>query len=134
MQGQSRTLVTMTCPFCTSIDESIGTTAVYADNLSYAIADLNPGPAVHVMIVPRTLPNEDGALNDTDLRDPAVLGHLLGIAAEIARARQLAGGYRIIVNTGEDDNPSANKLHVHLLSGLLDSETRHIPELVYKAG
>jgi histidine triad (HIT) family protein len=126
----------MTCPFCTSIEESIGTTAVYADNLSYAIADLDPGPAVHVMIVPRTHSpsSENGTLNDTDMRNPAVLGHLLGIAAEIARARQMAGAYRIVVNTGEENDPSDNKLHVHLLSGAQDSETRHMPELVYKAG
>jgi histidine triad (HIT) family protein len=67
-----------------------------------------------VLVVPR---EHIGSLDEADPTDGALLGHLLWAAAEIARARKLAKGYRVVINTGEDGGQSVEHLHVHLLGG-----------------
>jgi histidine triad (HIT) family protein len=49
--------------------------------------------------------------------DQALLGHLLWAAAEIARAKGLAGGYRVVISTGRDGGQTVDHLHVHVLGG-----------------
>jgi len=111
----------MSCQFCKTVERNVASTAIYADELGYAIADLNTESSVHVLIVPR---ESKPALNDTDLLRPAVLGHMLGIAAEIAKVKHLSGGYRIVVNTGEEGDQASDNLHVHLLGGYEDQNSQ----------
>jgi histidine triad (HIT) family protein len=49
--------------------------------------------------------------------DKALLGHLFWAGAEIARAKGLPEGYRLVVNTGPDGGQTVDHLHVHLLGG-----------------
>ena len=104
----------MSCIFCKIVEGSIPSTAVYQDELAYAFADLNPQAPVHVLIVPR---RHISSLADTSESDGALLGHLLGAAAEIARAKGLAKGYRVVVNTGAEGGQTVDHLHLHLLGG-----------------
>ncbi|MGD0787597.1 MAG: histidine triad nucleotide-binding protein [Terracidiphilus sp.] len=104
----------MSCLFCKIIEGSIPSAAVFQDDLGYAFADINPQAPVHVLIVPR---EHISSLDDTDRNDSALLGHLLSAAAEIARSKQLDGGYRIVVNTGQDGGQTVDHLHLHLLGG-----------------
>ena len=104
----------MSCLFCKIIDGSIPSASVYQDDLCYAFADINPQAPVHLLIVPRA---HVASLDDTGSGDSALLGHLLSVAADIARAKQLGGGYRVVVNTGRDGGQSVDHLHLHLLGG-----------------
>jgi histidine triad (HIT) family protein len=104
----------MSCQFCKNIEGSVASTPIYSDELGCAFADINPQDSVHVVIVPR---EQSAALDDTDIRNPAVLSHLLEMATSIAQARHLSAGYRIVVNPGDEGDPSADYLHVHLLAG-----------------
>ena len=104
----------MSCLFCKIIEGSIPSGTVFQDDLAYAFADINPQAPVHVLIVPR---EHIGSLDNTDKKDSALLGHLLSTAAEIARTKQLDGGYRIVVNTGQDGGQTVDHLHLHLLGG-----------------
>jgi histidine triad (HIT) family protein len=104
----------MSCLFCKIVEGSIPSAAVYQDDLCYAFADINPQAPVHVLIVPR---EHIGSMVDTGQRRRALLGHLLWAAAEIARARRLDGGYRVVVNTGVDGGQTVDHLHLHLLGG-----------------
>jgi histidine triad (HIT) family protein len=104
----------MSCLFCKIIEGKIPSTAVYQDELGYAFADIHPQAPVHVLIVPR---EHIGSLTDTDGKNSALLGHLLLAAAEIARSKGLAKGYRIVVNTGEEGGQTVEHLHLHLLGG-----------------
>ena len=38
-------------------------------------------------------------------------------AAEIARHKGLAKGYRIVINNGEDGGQTVDHIHLHLLGG-----------------
>ncbi len=106
----------MSCTFCGIIEGKIPSTPVYQDEFCYAFADINPKAPVHILIIPR---EHIGSLDDAGADKNALLGHLMGVAAEIARKKGLANGYRIVVNTGKDAGQSVDHLHLHLLGGRL---------------
>jgi histidine triad (HIT) family protein len=104
----------MNCVFCKIAEGQIPSTAVYQDELVYAFADIHPAAPVHVLIVPR---EHIGSLTETGESHRALLGHLLWVAGEIARKKELGNGYRVVVNTGKDGGQTVDHLHLHLLGG-----------------
>jgi histidine triad (HIT) family protein len=104
----------MSCLFCKIASGEIPSTAVYQDHRAYAFADINPRAPVHVLIVPR---EHIDSLAEASADEGALLGHLFWVAAEIARNKGLAKGYRVVVNTGEDGGQTVDHLHLHLLGG-----------------
>jgi len=104
----------MSCLFCKIASGEIPSTAVYHDDRAYAFADINPRAPVHVLIVPR---EHIDSLAEASADEGALLGHLFWVAAEIARNKGLAKGYRVVVNTGEDGGQTVDHLHLHLLGG-----------------
>ena len=106
----------MNCIFCQIIEGCIPSTAVYQDEQSYAFADIDPKAPVHVLIVPR---EHIASLAEAGKDHPALLGHLLWVAAEIARDKGLLNGYRTVINTGRDAGQTVDHIHVHLLGGRL---------------
>jgi histidine triad (HIT) family protein len=104
----------MSCLFCKIIDGSIPSAAVYQDDKCYAFADINPQAPVHILIAPR---EHLVSLAEAGDEHPALLGHLLFVAAEIARKKNLAKGYRVVINTGDEGGQTVDHLHVHLLGG-----------------
>ena len=69
---------------------------------------------MHVLVAPR---EHIVSLAEATEGDYSLLGHLLSVAAEIARTKELAKGYRVVVNTGPDGGQTVDHLHVHLLGG-----------------
>jgi histidine triad (HIT) family protein len=104
----------MSCLFCRIIDGSIPSTAIYQDEQCYAFADIHPEAPVHVLVTPRA---HIASLAEGNESSRALFGHLLWVVAEIARAKGLAKGYRVVINTGEDGGQTVDHLHVHLLGG-----------------
>ncbi len=104
----------MSCLFCKIVEGSIPSTAVYQDEQCYAFADVDPKAPVHVLVVPR---EHIASLAEAGKEHPALLGHLLWAAAEIARTKGLVNGYRTVINTGKDAGQSVDHVHVHLLGG-----------------
>jgi histidine triad (HIT) family protein len=104
----------MSCLFCKIVDGSIPSNAVYQDEQCYAFADIHPQAPVHVLIVPR---KHIVSLADAEEGDKPLLGHLLWVAAEIARTRGLEKGYRVVINSGEDGGQTVDHIHVHVLGG-----------------
>lgn len=104
----------MDCLFCRIIDGSIPSKAVYQDDRCYAFADINPQAPVHVLVIPR---EHVASIAEVDKENSSLIGHLLWAAAEIARSKGLAKGYRTVINTGGDGGQTVDHLHVHLLGG-----------------
>jgi histidine triad (HIT) family protein len=104
----------MSCLFCKIVEGSIPSSAVYQDDQCYAFADIQPKAPVHILIVPR---EHIESLAEAGSDHPLLLGHLLWVAAEIARTKGLAKGYRVVINTGEDGGQTVDHLHLHLLGG-----------------
>ncbi len=84
------------------------------DELCLAFHDVAPQAPVHVLVIPKQ-PIE--SLADARHTDEHLLGHLVVVAADLARKLGLADGYRLVVNCGRDGGQSVDHLHVHLLGG-----------------
>jgi histidine triad (HIT) family protein len=104
----------MSCLFCKVVDGSIPSTAVYQDDQCYAFGDIHPRAPVHVLVVPR---EHIASLGEAVESHRGLLGHLMWAAAEIARAKGLSKGYRVVLNNGEDGGQTVDHIHLHVLGG-----------------
>jgi histidine triad (HIT) family protein len=104
----------MSCIFCKIVKGEIPSAKVYEDEDLYAFSDINPEAPVHILVVPK---KHIGSLNEAAPGDEALLGKLLTTAAVIAQQKQLAKGYRAVLNTGPDGGQTVDHLHLHLLGG-----------------
>lgn len=88
---------------------------VHETDRAIAFRDIHPVAPVHVLVVPkRPLRN----LADASADDEALLGHLMWVAAEVARAEGIAAsGYRVVVNNGAHAGQTVDHLHLHVLGG-----------------
>lgn len=101
--------------FAKIIRREIPADIVYSDDLVTAFRDINPQAPVHVLIVPnQPIPS----VREVGADHEAALGRLFTAAAHIAREQGIAdGGYRVIVNCGEDGGQDVYHLHMHLVGG-----------------
>jgi histidine triad (HIT) family protein len=103
------------CLFCRIIAGEIPSKKVYEDNLAFAFHDINPQAPTHVLIVPK---KHIASLNEASQKDQELLGHLTLVASELAdQLGVVAGGYRMVINTGAGAGQSVWHIHVHLLGG-----------------
>jgi histidine triad (HIT) family protein len=101
--------------FSKIIARKIPATIVYEDDRAVAFRDIQPQAPVHLLIVPR---KEIAEVGNAQPDDAALLGHLLLVAAQLARREGLAeSGYRLVINNGADAGQAVPHLHVHLLGG-----------------
>ena len=105
----------MDCLFCRAIDGKIPAKIVYEDERAVAIQDIHPQAPVHLLVLPR---KHISSLGEADAADETLLGHLLLVAAQLARERGLdAKGYRTVINNGAGGGQTVFHLHVHVLAG-----------------
>ncbi len=103
------------CLFCGIIDGRIKGNIVYRDDSVVAFRDILPRAPVHVLIVPR---RHIATVMDLEPGDLGVVGNVFRVANELARQEGIAdGGFRIVVNCGENAGQSVFHLHYHLLGG-----------------
>lgn len=87
---------------------------VHDDDLCMAFHDVNPQAPVHVLVIPKRPIENVAALGGGDA---ALAGHLVLVAAEVARRLGITDGYRLVFNCGRDGGQSVDHLHLHLLAG-----------------
>ena len=103
----------MDCIFCKIVSGVIQAKPVYQDERTFAFTDISPQAPTHLLIVPREhIKSLDEANNKHEL-----VGHLMSVAADLAKKNGLGRGYRVVVNTGEHGGQTVDHLHVHLLGG-----------------
>ena len=103
------------CIFCKIIAREIPSKTVYEDETTVAIEDLHPQAPVHLLILPR---EHIEMLAGVRPEDEGLIGHLLRVAAELARSQGIESrGYRAVINNGAGAGQSVFHLHVHLLGG-----------------
>ncbi|MGH8230570.1 MAG: histidine triad nucleotide-binding protein [Steroidobacteraceae bacterium] len=97
------------------ISGELPSTIVYRDDRVTAFRDIHPRAPTHVLIVPN---KPIATANDVTAADEALVGHMILIAAQIARNEGIAdSGYRLIFNCNRDSGMEVAHLHVHLLGG-----------------
>jgi histidine triad (HIT) family protein len=102
------------CLFCRIASGDIPATIVHRDEVIVAFRDRNPQAPTHVLVVPVA---HIASAAQLTAADGPMLGRLFAVAAEVARAEGLDGGFRLVVNTGPDGGQTVAHLHVHLLGG-----------------
>lgn len=102
-----------TCLFCRIVRGEIPAKIVHETADTVAFCDISPQAPYHVLVIPR---DHVPTLNDVD--DPALVGRLAMVAAEIAKREGYAErGYRTVINTNADANQTVFHVHLHLLAG-----------------
>jgi histidine triad (HIT) family protein len=101
------------CIFCRIVRGEIPADVVIETDDCVAFRDLNPQAPVHVLVIPKV---HVASLDEAD--DPALVGRLELVAAEIARREGIAAtGYRTLINTNAAAGQTVFHLHLHLLGG-----------------
>jgi histidine triad (HIT) family protein len=97
------------------INKEIPADIVYEDDISLAFRDIQPQAPIHILIIPKK-PIVNIATASKE--DKELLGHLLLVAAKIARTENIdEQGYRLVTNINEYGGQSVYHLHIHLLGG-----------------
>uniref|UniRef100_F7D5N4 Histidine triad nucleotide binding protein 2 n=1 Tax=Equus caballus TaxID=9796 RepID=F7D5N4_HORSE len=69
---------------------------------------------VHFLVIPKKpIPR----ISQAEEGDQQLLGHLLLVAKETAKAEGLGDGYRLVINDGKLGAQSVYHLHIHVLGG-----------------
>ena len=103
------------CIFCKIAAGEIPAQKVFEDDSVIAFKDLSPKAPVHVLIVPKKHIQSVAAFtaDDKDLAAHIFVDVVPKLAAEL----NVADGFRLVMNTGDDGGQTVNHLHVHLLGG-----------------
>lgn len=88
---------------------------VYEDERALAFRDINPAAPVHILVIPKEHVVD---LFDGESADPALLGHLMQVAARVAREQGLGeDGFRLVVNNKAGAGQTVFHLHLHVIGG-----------------
>jgi histidine triad (HIT) family protein len=103
------------CTFCRIAARQMPSTILFEDEQCVAFQDAHPRAPVHILVVPR---KHIASLNENLTEDEALLGHLLTVAARMAKEKGIDGtGYRTVINTNAEAGQTIFHLHVHVMGG-----------------
>ena len=101
--------------FARIVAKEVPADIVYEDERALAFRDIQPHAPVHILVVPK---QTIARVSEARAGDEPLLGHLLTVAAELARREGIDDtGYRLVINKGPHAGESVPHLHVHLLEG-----------------
>jgi histidine triad (HIT) family protein len=105
----------MSCLFCDIVSGKLESKRVREDERCVAFDDVNPQAPTHVLIIPR---EHLATLNEVTPEHESLVGHLIGVAREIAEERgHHDAGYRLVFNCQAGAGQSVFHIHLHLLAG-----------------
>ncbi|XP_038598467.1 histidine triad nucleotide-binding protein 2, mitochondrial isoform X2 [Tachyglossus aculeatus] len=105
---------TTTTIFSRIIDRSVPAQILYEDEQCLAFRDVAPQAPVHFLVIPKkNIPR----ISEAQVEDKQLLGHLLLVATQTAKAEGLGDGYRLVINDGKLGAQSVYHLHLHVLGG-----------------
>ncbi len=87
---------------------------VYEDELCLAFRDIAPQAPVHILLIPKKF---IARLRESTSDDKDLLGHLMNVAAKIAKQEKIGDAYRLVINDGAAAGQTVFYLHVHILGG-----------------
>ncbi len=103
------------CIFCRIRDGSIPSKRVFEDDRVLAFEDVDPKAPTHLLVIPR---EHIPSMNELVPGQEALVGHMVLVASQLAKARGHAdGGYRVALNCNADAGQTVFHLHLHLLGG-----------------
>ena len=106
------------CIFCKIAHGVIPSRKVYEDDEIFAFHDLHPGAPVHFLMIPKVhIPS----MAQTGPEHAELLGRMMVLAPRLAMEQGCnpypAGGFRTVINTGEEGGQEVHHLHMHVIGG-----------------
>lgn len=102
------------CIFCKIIKGEIPSQKLYEDEKMIIIKDIEPKAVRHFLMIPK---NHFKLLSEMTEQDAIELGECLRKIPELTNILGLDGGYRLVINQGDDAGQTVFHLHVHILTG-----------------
>lgn len=100
--------------FSKIINREIPADIVYEDELCLAFRDVAPQAPMHILLIPKEPISQ---LNEAQMGQQALLGHLMLMAPKIAAQEGYEDAFRLVNNCGEKAGQSVFHLHFHILGG-----------------
>ena len=92
---------------------------LHEDEHCVVIRDINPQAPVHLLVIPR---KQIPTLAEAQADDEPLLGHLMLVAARVAREHGVGEGFRLVINNGESVGMTVYHLHLHVMGGFRSGE------------
>lgn len=103
------------CIFCKIATGSTPAKVVYQDEHVTAFHDINPAAPTHILVIPN---RHIASLHAAGPGDESLLAAVLLAARRVAEEAGLGeGGYRLVLNTGDNGGQTVHHLHAHVLGG-----------------
>ena len=102
------------CIFCKIRDGVIPSEKLYEDELMFIIKDIDPKAERHYLMIPKKHFKLLSEMTDEDAQNLAACFRKL---PELSELLGLSGGYRLVINQGDDAGQTVFHLHVHILCG-----------------
>lgn len=102
------------CIFCKIVAGEIPSPRLYEDEKMIVIRDIEPKAKLHYLCIPKT---HFALLSEMDEARAEILKHVFQTIPTLEKTLGLEGGYRVIINQGEDGGQTVRHLHIHLLGG-----------------
>jgi len=103
--------------FSKIIRKEVPADIIFEDDTVLAFRDIAPQAPVNILIIPKkVIPT----VNDVVPEDEPILGHMLLVAAQLARENGIdESGYRLTIKCNADGRQEVFHLHMHLMGGRL---------------
>jgi histidine triad (HIT) family protein len=106
------------CIFCKIAAGAIPSRKVYEDGEFFAFHDIHPAAPVHLLIIPKA---HIDSLAQASPAHEGLLGRMLLLAPRLALEQGCnpypEGGFRAMVNTGQEGGQEVHHLHLHVMGG-----------------
>jgi histidine triad (HIT) family protein len=106
------------CIFCKIAAGAIPSRKVYEDEEFFAFHDIHPAAPVHLLIIPKA---HIDSLAQVGPAHEGLLGRMLLLAPRLALEQGCnpypEGGFRTVVNTGQEGGQEVHHLHLHVMGG-----------------
>lgn len=102
------------CIFCKILKGEIPASKLYEDDDFFIIKDIDPKCKNHYLAIPK---KHYAKLLEMTMDDSKVLGKIFAKIPSLVNVLDLEGGFRLVINQGQNAGQSVQHLHIHILSG-----------------
>ena len=102
------------CVFCKIVSGVIPSPRLYEDDKMIVIREIEPKAKLHYLCLPK---EHFALLSEMNEARAEIVKHIFQTIPTLEKELGLEGGYRVIINQGENGGQTVPHLHVHLLGG-----------------
>ena len=102
------------CLFCKFVSGEFKTEKVFENDDFIVIKDIAPKAKNHFLAIPK---KHFKLLAEMSAEDAQTLGRIFATIPTLECVLELKGGYRLVINQGDDAGQTVPHLHIHVLSG-----------------